>query len=140
MVDPVRFARLLLRMGEQLSFLRDRAGEDREALRTDDIRLSATKYRFVTAIEAMLDIAHHLLATELWGPADDSADAVRILGRHRVIDRELADRLAAAVGFRNVLVHGYAEVDDDRVVENLDALDEFEVFIAQVRHWSAQQP
>ena len=67
MVDQVRLARLLLRMGEQMSFLRERDGEDRDALRADDIRLSATKYRFVTAIEAMLDIAHHLLATELWG-------------------------------------------------------------------------
>lgn len=126
-------------MGEQLSFLRERAGEDRDALRADDILLSATKYRFVTAIEAMLDVAHHLLATELWGPAEDSADAVRLLGRHRVIDRQLADQLAASVGFRNVLVHGYTEVDDERVVGNLDRLAALEAFIAQVRHWASKQ-
>lgn len=139
-VDPVRLARLLLRMGEQLSSLREHAGEDRDELRADDIRLSATKYRFVTAIEAMLDVAHHLLATELWGPADDASSAVRLLGQHGVLDQDLAEKLAAAVGFRNVLLHGYAEVDDDRVVASLDRLAELEAFIGQVRHWASQQP
>jgi len=56
-----------------------------------------------------------------------------------VIDRELAERLAAAVGFRNVLVHGYAEVDDDRVVDHLDHLDELEAFIAGIRNWASQE-
>ena len=138
-VDPVRLARLLQRLGEQLAILRERAAEDRAALRADEARLSGTKYRFVTGIEAVLDIAHHLLASELWGPAEDSADAVRLLGRHGVIDAELAERLARATGFRNVLVHGYAEVDDDRVVAHLDDLDALERFSEQVRAWAADE-
>ena len=97
--------------------------------------MSATKYRFVTAIEAVLDVAHHLLASELWGPADTSADAVRLLAQHGVLDDDLAVRLAEAVGFRNVLVHGYAEVDDDLVVANLDRLDDLQSFIDQVTAW-----
>ncbi len=137
-VDPARLARLLLRMGEQLAFLRQRAQQDRDRLRTDEVLLSATKYRFVTAIEAMLDVAHHLLAAELWGPADDSAAAVRILARHGVLDRDLADRLAEAVGLHNVLVHGYAEVDDERVVAHLDHLGDLEAFVEQVRGWAGR--
>lgn len=136
MVDPVRLARLLQRLGEQLAILRERAAEDRASLRTDEVRLSGTKYRFVTAIEAVLDIAHHLLASELWGPAEDSAGAVRLLGRHGVLDADLAERLARATGFRNVLVHGYAEVDDDRVIAHLDDLDDLRHFIDQVRAWA----
>jgi uncharacterized protein YutE (UPF0331/DUF86 family) len=138
-VDPVRLARLLQRLGEQLSTLRDRATEDRRALRGDEVRLSATKYRFVTAIEAVRDVAHHLLASELWGPPEDAGDALRLLARHDVIDDALADRLVAAVGFRNVLVHGYAEVDDDRVVAALDDLDDLGAFSDQVRTWAAGQ-
>ncbi|MEX0658363.1 MAG: DUF86 domain-containing protein, partial [Egibacteraceae bacterium] len=133
MVDPVRLARLLQRLGEQLAILRARAAEDRAALRADELLLSATKYRLVTAVEAVLDVAHHLLASELWGPAEDSAGAVRVLARHGVISGDLADRLAQATGLRNVLVHGYAEVDDDLVVATLDRLDDLETFIAEVR-------
>lgn len=108
-------------------------------LRADEVRLSATKYRFVTAIEAVLDVAHHLLASELWGPAEESAHAVRILARHHVIEIPLAERLASAVGFRNVLVHGYAEVDDDVVIASLGELDDLRRFTEQVRGWVATQ-
>lgn len=136
-VDPDRLARLLQRLGEQVAILRDRAAEDRDALRGDEARLSGTKYRFVTALEAVLDTSHHLLASELWGPAEDSAGAVRLLATHGVIESDLAERLASATGFRNILVHGYAEVDDDRVVAALDELDDLVAFIDQVRVWAA---
>lgn len=135
MVDPVRLARLLQRVGDQVARLRDRAAEDRATLRADEVRLSGTKYRFVTAIEAVLDVSHHLIASELWGPADSSADTVRLLAVHGVIDTELAGRLARAVGFRNVLVHGYADVDDDLVVARLDDLADFDDFVVAVRAW-----
>ena len=124
-------------MGDQVAHLHDRAAEDRSELVGDEVLLSATKYRFVTAIEAVLDVANHLLASELWGPAEDSADSVRHLARHGVLDDELAERLAAAVGFRNVLVHGYVEVDDVRVVANLDRLVDLDDFVAAVTAWAA---
>lgn len=137
MVDPVRLARLLQRTGEQLSRLEGWAGDDRAALRRDEIRLAAVKYAFVTVLEGVLDVAHHLLASELWGPAESGADAVRLLGRHGVLDAATASGLARAVGFRNLLVHGYAEVDDDRVVAALDRADELRSFLEQVRAWAA---
>lgn len=139
MVDPARLARLLQRLGEQLAFLRSRAAEDRAALRADQARLDATKYRFVTAVEAVLDVTHHLLAAELWGPAEDSAHALRLLAEHGVIDDDLAARLGRATGFRNVLVHGYAEVDDDVVVSSLDKLGDLKAFIDLVRTWAGSQ-
>lgn len=136
MVDPLLLARLLQRPGDELAHLRDRAADDRVRLRADEVRLSGTKYRFITAIEAVLDISHHLIASELWGPVDASADAVRLLARHGVIDDQLGDRLTSAVGFRDVLVHGYARVDDDHVVAHLDDLHDLRAFIDQVSHWA----
>lgn len=52
-------------------------------------------------------------------------------GCSAVIDRELA----ADLGFRNVLVHQYAVVDDDLVVAALDRLDEFDHFVSEVSVW-----
>jgi uncharacterized protein YutE (UPF0331/DUF86 family) len=48
-----------------------------------------------------------------------NADAFRLLSGAGIITAELAATMAASVGFRNVLVHGYAEVDDQKVVEHL---------------------
>lgn len=61
---------------------------------------------------------------------------MRLIARHGVLDTDLAERLARATGFRNVLVDGYAEVDDSRVIAALDELDDFEAFITQVRRWA----
>jgi uncharacterized protein YutE (UPF0331/DUF86 family) len=37
--------------------------------------------------------------------------------------------MAKAVGFRNVLVHNYAEVDDERVADHLGDLGELDRFV-----------
>lgn len=135
MVDPTRVVRLLQRVGEESSHLRARACEDRAALRADEVRLSALKYRFITTLEALLNVAHHLCASEAWGPPSTNAAAIELLGRHGVMDGDLAGRLAKAVGLRNVLVHQYDEVDDDRVVSYLDRLRDIDEFVAAVSSW-----
>lgn len=61
----------------------------------------------------------------------------RLLGRHGVVPVDLADAMARAVGFRNVLVHQYAEVDDDRVVAFLDRVGEIGDFVDAVAGWVA---
>jgi uncharacterized protein YutE (UPF0331/DUF86 family) len=43
--------------------------------------------------------------------------------------------MATAVGFRNVLGHQYAAVDDSRVIAQLDDLNDFHDFVAQVGAW-----
>ena len=91
----------------------------------------------VTAIEACIDVAQHLCASEGWGPPSTNADSLRVLARHRVISGDLGDSLARAAGFRNVLVHGYAEVDDDRVIAQLDRLDEIAEFVRAVARFAA---
>ena len=137
MVDARRVRRLLQHIDDDLTFLRERAAADRASLRADRERMAALKYVFVTAIEACIDVAQHLCASEGWGPPSTNADALRVLARHRVISPELGESLARAVGFRNVLVHGYAEVDDDRVIAQLDRLAEIADFVRAVARFAA---
>ncbi len=139
MVDERRLRRLLQAVSNELAYLHARASEDRVALRADEERLSGLKYRFVTTIEGIVNVAHHVCASEGWGPPLDNADAVRLLGRHSVLEPELARRAAQAVGFRNVLVHRYVDVDDDRVVAFLDDLDVLDRFVREATAWLASQ-
>ena len=90
------------------------------------------KYTFVTAIEACVDVAQHICATEGWGPPADNGNAVRLLGEHGILTPELAVSMRKAVGFRNVLVHDYIEVDDSIVVGRLKSLGDLEEFVRQV--------
>lgn len=62
------------------------------------------------AIQTCIDIAFHLCAANGSVPAS-SGEAFAQLGKRGLIERGLAQRLQRAVGFRNVLIHEYTEVD-----------------------------
>jgi uncharacterized protein YutE (UPF0331/DUF86 family) len=131
MVDEVRVLRLLRSITDDISVLNLESGAD-ERRREDPIWLRGVKYTFVTAIEACLDIAQHICATEGWGPPANNGDAIRLLGEHGVCTPALARSIRRAAGFRNVLVHEYIQVDDDIVLDRLKALGDLEDFVSQV--------
>ena len=62
------------------------------------------------AIQTCIDIAFHWCGAHGVVPTT-AADAFAQLAKRDLIERGLAERLQRAVGFRNVLVHEYAEVD-----------------------------
>jgi uncharacterized protein YutE (UPF0331/DUF86 family) len=131
-VDERRVRLLLQRIQGDLEFLRARAGIDRRVILGDADKLAAVKYYLLITIEGCLGVAQHLCASEGWGPPADNSDAMRLLARHGVLDAELASALATAIRFRNLLVHEYAEIDDQRVVSYLDRLADLEGFVASV--------
>jgi uncharacterized protein YutE (UPF0331/DUF86 family) len=133
-VDEGRVSRLLRGIDERIGRLdgqRQLASERRD----DPMWLDGIKYLFVTTIEGCVDVAHHFAASERWGAPDTNAAGFTILARHGVIDGDLAERMAQAVGFRNVLVHQYLAVDDDLVIAALDDLDDLTGFVRQVSAW-----
>ncbi len=131
MVDEIRVLRLLRSVTDDLAVLRDEAAAD-DRRRADALWLRGVKYTFVTAIEGCVDVAQHICASEGWGPARDNADAMRVLGAHHV----LPARLARAVGFRNVLVHEYVDVDDGVVLARLRDPSDLAAFVAAVTAWT----
>jgi uncharacterized protein YutE (UPF0331/DUF86 family) len=133
-VDDVRVARLIRSLADDLSVLKAEASAP-ALRRADPMWLRGVKYAFVTGIEALVDVAQHVCASEGWGPPQDNGDAVRLLGAHGVLDAQLAEGLRRAVGFRNVLVHEYVRVDDDVVLARLADLSELEEFVGQVGRW-----
>ena len=131
MIDEDRVLRLLRSIADDTAVLRQEAEASQER-RRDPIWLRGIKYTFVTAIEACVDVAQHMCATEGWGPPADNGDAVRLLGEHGVLTADLAISMRRAVGFRNVLVHDYIEVDDQIVIGRLKGLSDLDEFVRQV--------
>ena len=139
MVDEGRAARLLRAINERVDRL-SHAAKRRDSA-AGSLWLDGVKYNFVTAIEGCVDLAHHFASSESWRAPDTNAAAIRLLGEHEIITPETAGHIAKAVGFRNILVHQYAEVDDGIVIEALGRLDELRSFVSQVSAWIiAQSP
>ena len=130
-VDPTRVLRLLRTLTDEVAVLA-REGSASAERRMDPLWLRGVKFSFVVAIEAAVDTAQHLCAASGWGPPADNGHAMRLLGEHGVLEPELATRMAQAVGFRNVLVHDYARVDDDLVVRRLGELSDLTAFARAV--------
>lgn len=90
MVDEERVIRLLERVVADVTFLADFAHRPPEELLRDELAMSAVKYRFVTAIEGCVKVAHHLAVAEGWSAPETNAEALRELGRRGVVSPELA--------------------------------------------------
>lgn len=136
-VDEGRAARLLRGIAERVDRLAH-ASEHRNT-DSDSLWLDGVKYLFVTAIEGSVDLAHHIISSESWGSPDTNAAALRLLGVHGVLSSEIAASVSKAVGFRNILVHQYAKVDDEIVMNALDNLDDLRTFVSQVSAWVIAQ-
>lgn len=130
MVDAERLLSILARVTARLRILDEYADADRDGLLADRVRLGDLKYTFQTAIEACIDAAQHVVADQGLGVPASNADAFRLLARAGLLDADRATALAGAVGFRNVLVHDYAEVDDTLVVAHLAQRGELRGFVA----------
>jgi uncharacterized protein YutE (UPF0331/DUF86 family) len=62
------------------------------------------------ACEAAIDMAMHVIAVRRLGVPQDARSAFDILAVERLIERPLADRMKAMVGFRNIAVHDYQQL------------------------------
>ena len=73
------------------------------------------------AIGRMIDINYHLITESGHPPPADYHASFTRLGELKILDLDLAQRIARAAGLRNRLVHEYDDLDSRLVFEALDA-------------------
>jgi len=73
------------------------------------------------AIQSALDLAAHLISARGWGLPDSLKQHFTILEQQRVLDADLAARMRAMTGFRNIAVHEYQSLDP-AILEQIVAL------------------
>lgn len=131
MVDAASIEVRLQRLGELTAEL----AEIREAGRSSydaDLRTQlAAQHALQQAIQVCIDVGAHVIAELGLSMPSDYRGIFQEL-RSAGLDAGLADRLANAAGMRNILVHGYLDVDDDVVWDALDDLDDFREFAAEI--------
>lgn len=71
----------------------------------------AVEHGLQLCVQGVIDIATHLVAALGGRIGHEYRDQVRQLGEVGVLPGDVSERLAPMVGFRNILVHEYLEVD-----------------------------
>jgi uncharacterized protein YutE (UPF0331/DUF86 family) len=112
----------------------------RRLARADQLESDVRERRFVEhtlqiAIQAALDVASHIVSDRRLGEPATNRELFLLLERDGWIAPELRGTLADMAGFRNVIVHGYDDVDlmivRDVLTHHLDDLARFAACITQ---------
>ncbi|MBI2265914.1 MAG: DUF86 domain-containing protein [Armatimonadetes bacterium] len=86
--------------------------------------------------ECVFDIGTHILAGVFGTYPEQYKEVILNCEEKEVISKETGWRLRGLAGFRNVLVHGYLQLDPNRVYDSLqEDLPVFRDFIRDVLRW-----
>jgi len=79
----------------------------------------ACESTFQLACQDVLDICNLIIAGKGLTLPKDNRDAISKLTENKIIPEKLSPRLQDMISFRNLLVHRYGKVDDNRVYVHL---------------------
>lgn len=112
------------------------AGRQPEEIEGSYKDVQALKFSLFEIVEACIDIANHIIASERFERAESYAEMFLTLAKHHVISKELAENLARMAGFRNLLVHRYWEVSVEYIMEIVEKnLKDVEDFMAGIEEY-----
>lgn len=131
-IDKTLLNSMLDNLKSQLNKIEDMDVSLEQILEDEDIQ-DLLDRRMQVALECCIDIAAHL-ATGMSLPRQEHAsDVFLLLGKNELIPKELAEKMAQATGFRNILVHEYTQIDYKLAYSDLnEKLEDLKSFGRQV--------
>jgi uncharacterized protein YutE (UPF0331/DUF86 family) len=138
--DPAVIRRHLWAIDDALRQLRRHQHGSLDDLVTDRDRRWAVERGLQLCAQNALDVATHIAAASGRDVAD-YATALDVLADLTVLPREFAARFRGVAGFRNVLVHGYLDLDlavAHRLLQT--GLDDFVTFAEHVSRYLESLP
>lgn len=130
----------LKRLEEVLGSLETKAGVSIEDYQSKKDLQWIIERGLEVASTIIFDIGNHILAGVYRTPAQGYEEILEELWKRDVLSNELYRNLQGLGGFRNLLVHGYLNLDPYLVYENFKkALWVFPQFIAEIEEWLSRQ-
>ena len=91
------------------------------------------RYGLLESIQVVIDIACKLSSQYNLGNPKTYRACIELLQQHKYLDKALAQKVMGMVGLRNLLVHEYIEIDEEKLYQFLDYLDDFIAFGLQMQ-------
>ena len=128
--------RLFTEMDESLRKLRSLSKLSKDEFLDNYEKIDTAKYNFIVAIEAIIDICNRIISKQKLGLPQDYSDVIKLMSQREVVEGDLVGRLIEMVKFRNMLVHLYWKIENDRLYEYLkENLGDFEAFQGAIRKY-----
>jgi uncharacterized protein YutE (UPF0331/DUF86 family) len=138
-LDPSVVGRHLSALDDVLQVLQRHRGVTAEELEADRERRWIVERGLQLCAQSVLDVATHIAASS-GRQTPDYCTAIDRLAELDILSEDFTRRFRGIAGFRNVLVHGYLEVDLDEIERLLgDRLDDFVEFSRRVETYLSVQ-
>lgn len=120
-MDTTSVVERLRRLKDEVEGLQPYVNLSLDDYLADEQRQLAVERRLQVAAQVCIDIGNYLIAYYGLRTPDKPEDIFAILGRETLIPESLVQRLVGMVRFRNILVHGYLDIDPAKVHAVLSA-------------------
>ena len=128
--------RLFTEMDESLRKLRSLSKLSEDEFLSHYEKIDTAKYNFIVAIEAIIDICNRIISKRKLGFPQDYSDVIKLMSQQGVLEGDLVGRLLEMVKFKNMLVHLYWKIENDRLYKYLkENLGDFEAFKEAIRKY-----
>lgn len=133
MIDIELIRRKLSRLNMYLEKLKPIREKSLEEYKSDFYLKSSTERLIQLIVECATDINNHVVVETKNRPPEDYSISFIRAAEIGLISRELAEKLKGSAGMRNILVHEYMDIDDERVYGAISlALKDYKEYIKQV--------
>jgi uncharacterized protein YutE (UPF0331/DUF86 family) len=129
MLDRDKVTAYISEIKTSLDNLRGYAKIEKKDFLSSPISIRDARYCFIIAGQAAIDLCYHLTARLLKKAPSDYSNCFNLLEETGRFNKETLRCMANMAKFRNLLVHHYIKVDDERVYDKLSELDCFDRFI-----------
>ncbi|MCF6463977.1 type VII toxin-antitoxin system HepT family RNase toxin [Clostridium sp. Cult1] len=127
----------LREMEKNLVFLKQASYKvSKDNIKDDIIRYWGIERGLQILIESVIDIANIIISSNDIEKPLTYRETILEMSRIGIVPKVFAEELSKMAGFRNILVHDYAEVDEGIILEVLDKkLDDFIEYINYINKW-----
>ncbi len=115
MVRPEVIQRHLQKLDGYLQILRGLQRYSFEEFRQDPERYGSAERFLQLGIKTLIDMGNHVIAESGLGRVDSYRDIPALLEQHGYIDAEARETWIEMIGFRNILLHQYTDLDREVV-------------------------
>lgn len=90
------------------------------------------RYGLFESIQIIIDISCKITSVYNLGNPKNYKACIQLLQKHQYLSEELSQKVIAMVGLRNLLVHEYVRIDQERLYNYLNFIDDFTQFAEEI--------
>ena len=133
MVNPLIVSAKILHINESLSRIKEKRGIPFDDFAKDRDSQDIVLFNLQIAIQGCIDIASHIVSDNNWKVADTLSSVIDILRDKKVITLMTHQVMRRMVGFRNLIVHEYANLEMKQVYKVLtEHLKDFDTYLKEI--------